>query len=141
MFRFMQRYGRDSQARGRGTGPLTRARRRNHRLDCEALESRQMLSGYYIINEASGKVLGDPGFSTSNGTSMIQWQLTGGSNEQWNLVPVGNGNVEIVNAYSGLALDDPTGNSTSLIQDQEPEFAPSLTQCWQISTSWPFPAY
>jgi hypothetical protein len=44
MFRFMQRFGRDSRARGRGTGPMTRVRRRNRRLDCEALESRQMQS-------------------------------------------------------------------------------------------------
>jgi hypothetical protein len=64
MFRFLQRFGRDSQARRRGTGPMTRGRRRNHRLDCEALESRQMLSGYYLVNEANGKVLDDPGSST-----------------------------------------------------------------------------
>jgi hypothetical protein len=53
MFRFMQRFGRDSQARGRGTEPLNRVRRRNHQLKCEDLESRQLLSGYYIVNELS----------------------------------------------------------------------------------------
>jgi hypothetical protein len=63
MFRFMQRFGRDSQARWRGTGPMTRARR-NHRPDCEALDSRQLLSGYYFINASRGKVLDDP---TSSG--------------------------------------------------------------------------
>ena len=89
MFRFMQRFGRDSQARGRGTGPLTRVRRRNHRLNCEALESRQLLSGYYIINEYSGKVLDDPGASTSNGAVIDQWQLNGGTNQRWDLIPVG----------------------------------------------------
>jgi hypothetical protein len=57
MFRFMQRFGRDSQARRRDTGRLNRVRRRNHQLNCEALESRQLLSGYYIVNQASGKVL------------------------------------------------------------------------------------
>ena len=57
MFRFLQRFGRDSQARGRGTGPMPRARRRNHQLNCEALEGRQLLSGFYIVNAASGKVL------------------------------------------------------------------------------------
>ena len=61
MFRFMQRFGHDRQARGRGTRPLTCTRRRNHRLDCEALESRQLLAGFYIVNAYSGKVLDDPG--------------------------------------------------------------------------------
>ena len=87
MFRFMQRFGRDSQARWRGTGPLTRVRRRNHQLNCEALESRQLLSGYYIVNAASGKVLDDPNFSTTNGAAIDQWQLNGGANQRWNVVP------------------------------------------------------
>ena len=107
MFRFMQRFGRDSQARGRGTGPMTRVRRRNHQLNCEALEGRQLLSAYYIVNEASGKVLDDPGCSTSNGAPIDQWQLNGGANQQWNLVPLTDGNYEIVNVSSGKVLDDP----------------------------------
>ena len=68
MFRFMQRFGRDSQASGRGTGPLARVRRRNHQLNCEALEGRQLLSGFYIVNAASGKVLEDPGSRPATGT-------------------------------------------------------------------------
>ncbi len=92
MFRFMQRFGRDSQARGRGTGPLTRVRRRNHQLNCEALESRQLLSGYYIVNAASGKVLDDPGASTSNGPSSISGSSTagptsGGTSSRWGTAP------------------------------------------------------
>ena len=120
MFRFMQRFGRDSQARRRGTGPMTRVRRRNHRLDCEALESRQLLSGYYIVNAASGKVLDDPNFSSSNGTPIDQWQLNGGTNQQWKLVPH-NGNYWIVNAYSNTVIGDPgfsNSNGTGIIQWQ-----------------------
>jgi hypothetical protein len=64
----MQRFGRDSQAIWRGTGLTTRVRRRKHQPNCEALEGRQLLSGYYVINTFSGKVLDDPGSSTSNGT-------------------------------------------------------------------------
>src|SRR5262249_12396687 len=109
MFRFMQRFGRDSQARWRSPGPMTRVRRRNHRLDCEALEGRQLLSGYYIVNEASGKVL-DNSLSTINGTVIDQWQLYGGTNQQWNLVPQANGTVEIQNAQSGLALTATSGS-------------------------------
>ena len=57
MFRFMQRFGRDRQARGRGTEPMARMRRRNHQLHCEALESRQLLSGNYIVNNAGERTL------------------------------------------------------------------------------------
>ena len=43
MFGFMQRFSRDSQASWRGTGPMTRVRRRNHQPNCEALEGWQLL--------------------------------------------------------------------------------------------------
>ncbi len=98
MFRFMLRFGRNSQARSRGTGPFYRVRRRNHQLKCEDLESRQLLSGYYIMNAASGDALDDPGGSTSYGTTIDQWQLNGGANfQRWDLVAVGNGNYFIQN--------------------------------------------
>ncbi len=121
MFRFLQRFGRDSQTRRRGTGPMTRVRRRNQRLDCEALEGRQMLSGYYIINASSGKVLDDPGFSANNGAIIDQWQINGGANQRWDLVSVGNGNYFIQNEASQLVLDDPnfsTSEGTDIDQWQ-----------------------
>ncbi len=111
MFRFMQRFGRDSQARWRGTGSMTRGRRRNHRLDCEALESRQLLTGYYIVNEASGKVLDDPGGSSGN-VGIVQYQLDGGANQRWDFVQQSDGYFEIVNEASGKVLDDPNSSTT-----------------------------
>jgi hypothetical protein len=81
MFAFMQRFGRDTQARGRGTGPTTHVRRRDHQPNCEALEGRELLSAYYVINAYSGKVLDNPGFSTGNGTPMDQGQWYGGLNQ------------------------------------------------------------
>jgi len=110
MFRFTQKSGR-----------MTCLRRRNHQLTCEALESRQLLSSYYIVNVSSGKVLDDPGFSTSNGAVIDQWQLNGGANQQWNFVPLKDGYDEVVNASSGKVLDDPdfsTSNGTQIIQYQ-----------------------
>ena len=118
MFRFMQRFGRDSNSRWRGAGAMTRVRRRNHRLNCEALESRQLLSGYYIVNEASGKVLDDPGFSTSNGAVIDQWQPNGGANQRWDLVPQGNGNYAIENEASHLVLDNSLSTSNGTVIDQ-----------------------
>ncbi len=131
MFRFMQRFGRDSRARGRGTAPMTRVRRRNHRLNCEALESRQLLSGYYIVNEASGKVLDDPGSSSSNGAHIDQWQLNGGTNQRWDLVPVGNGNYAIENEASHLVLDNSLSNSNGTVIDQWQSYG-GTNQQWQL---------
>src|SRR5580704_12414271 len=108
MFRFAQR-----------SRPMTRPRRRNHQLTCEALESRQLLSGYYIVNAASGKVLDDPDFSKSDGAVIQQYQLNGGANQKWDLVPLEDGYDELVNEYSGAVLTDPdfsTSNGTTIIQ-------------------------
>jgi hypothetical protein len=107
MFRFTLGFGRYREARRRGTGPTTRVRRRNQQLNCETLESRQLLSGYYIVNESSGKVLDDPGGSTAKGLVQEQFQLNGGANQRWDLVAVGNGNVKILNVQSGQVLGDP----------------------------------
>jgi hypothetical protein len=72
-----------------------------------------------IVNEASGLVLDDPGYSYSNGTPIIQWQLNGGLNQQWQINQLGNGNYHIVNAYSDMAIGDPGFSNdpgTSIIQ-------------------------
>ena len=93
---------------------------------------RQLLSGYYIVNASSGKGLDDPDFSTSNGAVIDQWQPNGGANQQWNLVPLSDGNDEVVNAYSGKVLDDPglsTSNGTLIEQDQ---LKGGLGQQWKI---------
>ena len=111
---------------------MARARRRNYQMNCEALESRQPLSGFYIVNAASGKVLDDPNFSTSNGAQIQQFQLNGGANQRWNLVRLGNGNFEVSNAFSGTVLTDPnfsTSNGTLIIQFQ---LNGGLNQQWRL---------
>jgi hypothetical protein len=130
MFRFMQRFGRDSQARGRGTGPLNRVRRRNHQLDCEALESRQLLTGYYIVN-ADGDALDDPGASPYNFAVIDQWQLNGGANQRWDLVQQPGGDYEIRNEASGLVLDNSysTVGGTRIDQFQQTN---TMNQQWQL---------
>jgi hypothetical protein len=131
MFRFMRRFGRNSQARSRGTGPLNRVRRRDHPLNCEVLEGRQLLAGFYIVNEASGKVLDDPGASPNNGAIIDQYQLNGAGNQRWELVPVGNGNYFIQNEASHLVLDNglSTSNGTAIGQWQP---YGGLNQQWQV---------
>jgi len=70
-------------------------------------------SGYsYIQNRYSGKVLDNNGWSTTNGTPMIQWDKGNGQvNQQWSLASTGDGYYYIQNRYSGKVLDD-TGWST-----------------------------
>ena len=111
---------------------MSRVRRRNHQLNCEALEGRQLLSGYYIVNAYSGKVLDDPNFSTSNGTLIQQFQFNGGANQQWKVVALADGNDLIVNASSSDVLDDPnfsTSNGTQIIQFQ---LNGGLNQQWKL---------
>jgi len=68
---------------------------------------------YSIQNRTSGKVLDDPGWSTSNGTQMEQWDRGNGqANQQWSLLPASGGYYYIQNRYSGKVLDD-TGWSTA----------------------------
>ena len=61
---------------------MTRTSRPKFQARCECLENRQLLSGTYVINAYSGKVIEDPGFSTANGLDVQQHQLTGGGNQQ-----------------------------------------------------------
>ena len=71
-----------------------------------------MLSGYYIVNAASGKVLDDPNFSHQQRGPIDQWQLNGGANQQWNLVPVATAH-DVKNASSGKVLDDPRSRTAT----------------------------
>src|SRR5215470_11910898 len=111
---------------------MTRLRRRNHQLDCEVLESRQLLSGYYIVNAFSGKVLDDPNFSTSNGAVIQQFQPNGGANQRWNLVRLANGNYEVFNAYSGKVLEDPNFSTSNGTPIQQFQLNGGLNQQWRI---------
>jgi hypothetical protein len=102
--------------------------RRNHQLNCEALESRQLLSAYYIVNWDSGKVL-DNSLSTIGGTVIDQWQLYGGANQQWNLIPEADGADLIQNAQSGMYLDN--GFSLSnFAQIVQAPFSGNTNQQW-----------
>jgi hypothetical protein len=87
------------------------------------LEGRQLLSfsGYYLANAYSGKVLDDPGGTSRLDAVIEQYQLNGGTNQLWQIVPLGNVYSRIVNTKSGEVLFD-SGNSTtgaSLIEQKD----------------------
>jgi hypothetical protein len=46
-------------------------------------------TAYLIVNKKSGMVLDVPGFSTSNGTIIQQYQRNDGRNQRWWLLPRG----------------------------------------------------
>ena len=67
---------------------------------------------YRLINRTSGKVLEVANSSTADGGNVQQWTSTGGTNQQWSFVSLGNGYYEIINRNSGKALDV-VGNGTA----------------------------
>lgn len=72
-----------------------------------------------VINKFSRLALDDPGAATGNGTNMIQWGYSGGSNQKWTFTQNSDGTYTIINQASGLALDDPgfaTANGTKVDQ-------------------------
>jgi glucosylceramidase len=69
-------------------------------------------SGYYNIVDANSLMaLDDTNGSTSNGTQMQQWSLsgTGNSDQQWQISSLGNGYYTITSRTSGLDLDLTSG--------------------------------
>jgi len=63
-------------------------------------------SAYYrLVNRNSGKVADVNGGSTADGAQVIQWQYNGGTNQQWQLVHIGEGFYRVVNRNSGKNLD------------------------------------
>ncbi len=77
----------------------------------------------YLTAKHSGKcldVLGGPS-AVQNGTQVIQWDYWGGDNQQWQLIPLGNGYHKIIAKHSGKCLDVLGGpsavqNDTQVIQ-------------------------
>jgi hypothetical protein len=110
---------------------LDRVRRRNPPLNCEALEGRQFLSGYYLVNELSDQVLDDPYSYIGNGAAIQQNPLHGQFSQRWDLVPVGNGNYFIRNEASQLVLDNGLSTSDGTYIGQWQSYG-GLNQQWQF---------
>ena len=111
---------------------MARVNRRKFQATCESLETRQLLSTYYILNAFSGKVLDDPGFSASDGTAVQQYQLFGGTNQRWTFVPLANGSDLIVNAYSGKVLEDPGFSRANGTVIQQNRLTGATNQQWKL---------
>jgi Ricin-type beta-trefoil lectin domain-like len=91
---------------------------------------------YKIVNWWSGKVLdvtgGASDLAMQNGTPVTQYQWLGGLNQQWELIPLGNGYSEIVNRQSQKVLDVIGGDLNNGTGIQQWEWIGGLNQQWQI---------
>lgn len=89
-------------------------------------------SAYYeIIATHSGKPLDVPGLALTP-VAILQWDLNGGLNQQWQFVPVENGYYKIVSRNSGKVLDiggGVTSNGGLLIQY---DYLNGDNQKWQL---------
>ncbi|MET9730268.1 RICIN domain-containing protein [Streptomyces sp. NPDC006458] len=67
---------------------------------------------YRVVNRASGKALDVANQSTADGGSVIQWPWSGGTNQQWRLLPDYDGSFRLSNVNSGKVLDNPGASTT-----------------------------
>jgi Ricin-type beta-trefoil lectin domain len=60
---------------------------------------------YTLVAKHSGKCLDVAGKSLQNSANVQQWSCTGGDNQRWTLVAMGDGSYEVVGKQSGKCLD------------------------------------
>ncbi|WP_328432669.1 MULTISPECIES: alpha-L-fucosidase [unclassified Streptomyces] len=66
---------------------------------------------FRLVNRKSGKVLDVSGASTVDGGAVIQWPSSGGTNQQWKLLPNADGSLQLSNVRSGKVLQSPGGSA------------------------------
>ncbi|MGW1747092.1 alpha-L-fucosidase [Streptomyces sp. NPDC002092] len=84
-----------------------------------------------LVNRNSGKVMDVKDASTADGALVIQWPWTGGTNQQWKLLPDTDGSYRLSNVKSGKVLDSPGGSAQGANLDQLTDSG-SDNQDWQI---------
>ena len=85
-----------------------------------------------VVNAYSGMAMDDPNSSTSNGATIDQWPINGGTNQQWTLVPLADGYDVIVNEASGLVLDDPAASTREGTFMDQWQLNGGMNQQWQL---------
>ncbi|PBC69802.1 ricin-type beta-trefoil lectin protein [Streptomyces sp. TLI_235] len=61
---------------------------------------------YVLVNRNTGEALDALDYATYDGSSLGQWNRTGGTNQQWKFIDSGDGNYRLQNRNSGKVLDD-----------------------------------
>lgn len=88
---------------------------------------------YKMINRNSGKSVDVNGGSTNNGGNIIQWDYSGGNNQQWNCTALGSGYFSIKNRNSGKALDVNGGSTNAGTGIIQWDYSGGNNQQWQIT--------
>lgn len=81
---------------------LRRRRRLQDATNCETFPEN---SYFHIIARHSGMSLNVFGASNADNANIVQWPITGGTNDNWKLVPTSNGYYSLVNQKSGKAIN------------------------------------
>lgn len=88
---------------------------------------------YSIVNKGSGKSLDNDGWSTSQGTNIIQWTLGNNqANQQWKIESAGDGFYKITNIHSGFVLDVDNWSTASGGNVQQYGYNNQANQQWKI---------
>ncbi|MEU3891564.1 RICIN domain-containing protein [Streptomyces sp. NPDC029041] len=89
-------------------------------------------ANYKLLNKGSGKAVDVSAASKNDGANVIQWTDSGGPNQNWRFVPVGDGSYEIVSRNSALLLSVSGGVTTdgaSIVQSTDNNAA---SQRWTL---------
>lgn len=87
---------------------------------------------YRIINRNSGKDLGVPGASTTNGTQLEQRTYNGGNNQKWQITSNGDGTYRLINLNSNKAAVVQSALTTDGAAIIQWPYSGTLNEKWQI---------
>ena len=96
------------------------------------LGSGQLTGGCEIVSAPTGKVLEVPGGSTADGTLVAQNSLNGSEQQQWKVVPTGDGYYYIQNILTGKVLDVIGGSTDNATLIQQYDYLNVANQQWQL---------
>jgi hypothetical protein len=87
-----------------------------------------------IRNRNSSKAVDVNGGSTNNGGNIIQWDYSGGNNQQWIFNPQGNGYYAIINKNSNKALDVNGASNNAGAGIIQWDYSGGDNQQWQVTS-------
>ncbi len=90
---------------------------------------------YVIVNKGSGRVLNVPENSTASGTQLIQWPLSSGRNEKWNITNLGGNYYSLVSVHSDKCVAATEASQPKYPAIVQRKYANRSSDRWQIIDS------
>ena len=87
---------------------------------------------YEVVARHSGKCLDVSGAGTHNGARLHQWDCAGVANQQWQLVPTGDGYMQVVARHSGKGLDVSNASYDNGAGIAQCPYVGGVNQQWQL---------